>query len=587
MSTMYATGHPATGEFSYNGVGFGGAERITCQMTPEFDDAGRTVKCVRHQYDVDAVIVTTSGGLTVDEKIETLKKKLLVSGAPLVVSGKGLGDLTVNAGGQGASVQDVAFGPNPLSLSVEPIGDARAVAVSFSIETRVAVCQSCQSCDNGVMALNYSMAFDVDKHGLLTRTIAGHVEVASNTIYGSRRITDDADRYATILDNFPHPGYERTSSRNLTDDKRRLIFTIKDQQIASRRPYPVGVTAISGKYRVAWSRTKGRMSRLTHTISMNVTPLMTLPPAFAYQVFLQKLSIVKGILERTNENVLLSSVSIEEDWYGLGMSFDVSIETIGPITGLAGSSALFATFGDDWRAHVASIQTAQRIRGISNYQHPTSMDRVVDLCSSQQQQQAPLLTFQYQGTPRFTNALINRKPPPDRSYTQYDSQINVQEDTGVSIHQPIGDEESSGGTGSTSGSSSTSPATPGGEEDITAAKDMDFSASSDGGSGGRGGQYIYITGSEELGYFAFWRGWAERVGYPIPKPKLEKVGKANATETFAEFELKEPRVRWGLLVYRAKWDITYVLDRNPGKVVPLPNALAALRAGENPPKPKP
>jgi len=531
-------GLPITGTLSYNGYSFDGATHVQTSQTPVRDEANRTVIYVEIAINVTAIIAVRP----TDGSLENIRKRLSQDSGPLIYSHKGFSqNLRVNVGG---GVTDVKFGPKTDVVRFTPIGDNNAAEVSMTIRTWIPDCPwGTHQRDNGILAFNYDVNYSRDEGGYVTRTISGYIEIALNR--KGRFIHRTADQYAEWFKVRPPKGFKRTQSRHVSKDKRRLDFSITDQQIKTRNAYPTKTIAISGGHRLSWGRSKGGSMIHRNSISMNIEPEFGTNPSNAWAWFA---AVVTQRMRHTMNRgkwVLLDSLEVSEDLYGMPVSFSAGYRFIGAIRDFIGDSGIWRPLPGDWDLWQTSLSGSMFApRGLSGLTTYPEEDFILDPCGPD----SPITVGKQAKTPpRPVYAkyiLQNEQPPPEKSWIKYDTVLRpsrVHPTARLSYMQtpPIDRQDPHQTTG------------------VFAMSD-DHRQKND---------EIQKSGAPR--YSMSLVGHAMRAGHEIPRPKLQAKGQVLEEESDSLFELRTFGNFLGVTVYSARWALNYILDRPPETVSPV------------------
>jgi hypothetical protein len=563
---------PLNGTLRYNGYDFDGAVELSAQMTPKYDDADRSVVYVVHRIRVRGVIAADPEDpihllRKTDLDFEELRKKLTCPGKELIATGLGLGqDLLVNAG---TGVQDVAFGPKPRMLGWSPIAGAAACEYEWEIETALPEC-----CDTrrytGIAALVYAVSFSFDESGDATRTIAGHIELAM-TVSPDGRIPDQIDQYWNDINVAPLAGFKRTHSRNISADGRRLDFVITDQQIPSNDAYPPLVIRISGDHTLDIDSES--MATLNCAISSSITLAPGVPPIWAWLVFHTVAS--RRILfakTRKESGVFIESVRIREGLWSRTHDFQVTYRILSTLSEMFNVSGLFLRLPDHdkWHEWRLSLEGSMFSRiGNAKLRHLPN-DAIISLCD-----QAPFLNLQSesalpQSPPNvFIQTYGNEPPPKEKSYYQFKFWIEMGRQTPVSRHSPIQSAEPEDQD----------------DGDLYADAFNWEAATSQPGGDPYAPEIIQVGGARRYSYRL--KGYAIRVGYPVPRIRLREIGGQEAVEMNARYHHEKVAKVYGVDVYRAAWDITYCLASAPQASIDAPTPAGAEKPVAPSPNPPP
>lgn len=541
------------GTVGYNGYVFDGASHVKIKCEPVYDDAQRTVIYHRYTIDVETIV---ANAVDTDTDLLTIRGRLSKAGQILILETKGFGSLSVNGA---TGIRDVAFGPKPRILAWEPIGSLRAAQVVWQCETCIPYC-ALPLVEDGLLAFNYEVDYSLDSRLMTTRTIAGYLEIAmTRTAPASGAIPDSADAYRTLVSPIVPERFQRVSqSFQLSADKRRLTFSITDQEINSRNPWPLGVTRVDARHRVAWSRKAGGAGKQRNVLSVDVDLAPDQPALNAWAIFeaiaKKRLDIAKG---EYSKGVLIEDITADEDIFGRGASFGMAYTIFtGGLRSLLTASGLWTAVTDtSWTQYRTSVANTTTTRGYANLSHPATADAIIDVClgvqfASLQDTQGVRPGEQSTNTQR---KLQNETPDAEKSWLEYDANVTIDRERPV-VRQSI--------------------------LQAPDAADANFNPQDTGGL-----QYQAASGYDDIlqesgrsRYTARLTGHAKRAGYPIPKPALTSVGAATTTETGGRFMCKIAGNWLGVPLYVAAWDIEYGLDKSPGTVEPMANIQQGVQA---------
>src|SRR4051812_31982349 len=115
------------GVCSYNGITFDAYFATLMKARPISDTAGRTVKLVEYTFSIKGFVSSSTAGWS-DGQITTLRASLMRRAGPLIFAAHGYGTFIINDPTTSTGVWDAAHGPEPLSLTVRPIGGAGSQA---------------------------------------------------------------------------------------------------------------------------------------------------------------------------------------------------------------------------------------------------------------------------------------------------------------------------------------------------------------------------------------------------------------------------------------------------------------------------
>lgn len=528
---------------SYNGYAFNSTAKAKANVEFIPDDAGRTILYQRITLTVRTIIADDDG---TDGALDQIKAKLSKQGGALRFVGQGFGDLSVNVSNTN---KDVKFGPVPTILSWLPIGSLRACEVEWQIVAHVSPCSRFK----GLMSLNHTIDWNLDSSGLTRRTIAGHLIIAQTR--EGNHAPDTADAYRHLINPQLPLGYRReTQNYSLSADKSRLDFTINDSQIDSPNPYPEDVEDIDDDHEMEWQKGKAQHR---HRISMTIKTKVGVPTRRAFEVFQM---IADARLRQAKQSyrsrTLLESVRLRGSIYNRQSSFSIGYRIIKKIVDLQPSGGLWTPIEGDWGKWRTSMATAHSNRGHSGLAHFANEDTIVDLCSTgsidSKTRSGPPIAIPSILAPTFQN----EKPPANESWLRYHNEISIRRKQPSVMQYTLGE-----------------PDSPGRATEVNATTPTSYDSSY--------GESQIIQQTGPATYIAIMTGYAERVGYPIPMPVLEKIGDSPAVLIKDMFDQRSPTADLGVPVFQARWRLTYALSKAPGVVKPPANPLEGTDGSGN------
>lgn len=226
-------------------------EPVKCDMDPVKDSAGRVVTAMRYRFTLSAIIYPLGVEASAVTQMANLRTQLSKPACRLEVSGTGFGNLIVND--RAENVWDAAWGPWPQVVALTQVGDDMAWKLVWTVVTLIP--EDCpektRPGQKRAMEWCYDLTWNVNEKGLTTRTMVGHVVIPLTRPFPtSRKIPDSADslREAVARINIPF-GFRRTPGVfKLSEDRRRLDFTITDVQRENAFCPPAGVIDVQARH---------------------------------------------------------------------------------------------------------------------------------------------------------------------------------------------------------------------------------------------------------------------------------------------------------------------------------------------------
>jgi len=257
MPTFDFTTGPATlpdvGTLSYNGCTF--SPLFETQVSGLFvkDDAQRTTKLIEYKIVVDGYVTLPAGATSVESTLATLVRLLSAQGGALVYSGRGI-NIDVNNGGN----TDVAWGPIPELLDIQPLGGGRSAKIKWAITTRIAPYPAVLRLDRRippgpVLQFNYDTSVSYAEDGYSSLTIQGIIEIPlTRRTQTNRDVTHTVDFWrAGVMESIIAIDLTRfritRRDFNISRDKRTMQFVVTAEELPWMA-MPPGVTIARGTF---------------------------------------------------------------------------------------------------------------------------------------------------------------------------------------------------------------------------------------------------------------------------------------------------------------------------------------------------
>lgn len=531
---------------TYNGFKFNDYSNVSVTADMQYDEAERTVLYHKYRLRVESTIYAESNDPSVGYTFRRIRQLLSKAGQVLIVDHAGFGP-AINLNLSTGTPRDVAWGPKPRVITWEPVGATNAVEVTWECDFHLPTCEGAGDVRfTGLSALNYTVSWSIVR-GYTTRTTSGYLEIAmTRNVGGGRTLPDTADAYRDVVV-VPKPyNFERTTQWTLSADKRRADFVITDAQIQSPHPYPPGVMSIRANHRVGWSRRA--LATLPNTITATIQLVHGRPRGFAWEIF-RLICAARIGTALNNAKVFLESLDVDESLYDNSISFSMSYRlyfapgrsALGEIFSATG---LFERPPGDWNANGIDRDLYETHRGIANMKNEPGDDQIVDLCANVLLPSQPSPVDPPPYTPSTYTRFCNKKPPPYESWLRFEGAFTTVEDNPAVQQITIG------------------------KDDLNS---KDFDPNDPLGSIGDTDQakgIKRIIESAPAGMEFHWMGYAERVGYDIPRPGKIEIG--TGADKITLYRRGEGVFRKKFLgnhfcqrVYGAAWNMKYVADKRP------------------------
>ena len=179
---------PGAVYFAYNGYTFPTYIKTKLSETPNWSGDGRVIKHSTLTISATGWITQDDlfvPGFTIDAQMQVIRLILQAPGGRLTYINKGY-DLLLDVNAPGGAQKDVLFGPKPGAFKWWPLGGSPngCMGAGFSWEITVTLpeCQNAvYSPGAGVFSeVSFSVQFETDAAGLLTRTINFKAEIPAS-----------------------------------------------------------------------------------------------------------------------------------------------------------------------------------------------------------------------------------------------------------------------------------------------------------------------------------------------------------------------------------------------------------------------
>lgn len=536
---------------TYNGYQFGDYSHVDISAVMVEDDAQRTVLRHRYRIRVSTTIVAEAGDLNVGYHFRRIRQLLTKQGQALIIDHAGFGPkLSINSGTGG--VRDVDFGPKPKIVNWDPVGATNAVEVVWECETSIPTCDGNYGARyTGIESINYTISHRINESGYTTRTISGHISIAMSA--SGQALPDTADAYRDFIIIRKPINFTRETTWNLSADKRRAEFTLLDKEIESPNAYPAGIIKISARHRVLWTRLghgTRSMANLPNSISASITLAPGQSRARAWEVFRGIVSSRVGYAIANGLTVFIEALEVEEEIYSNTWSFNMqwrvtSTMSDGPLGFFFSGTGLGSPTPDamQWGSWDASVGHLQSHRGIAGMRVDATQDQIINLCTTEW-----LPEYQHETTisfplPTYYFRFCNERPPPLRSWLQWDTMLYAYENVPTAVQITLGHDDLK--------KTSFNP-----EQPTATYGDTDVDD-----------QIRRFVEDAPAGTEFTWTGYAERVGWMIPRPALLNVGNKVLTRKDGQkFAQKRIGIIFCQPVYAAAWNQTYVVTERPAEI---------------------
>lgn len=536
---------------TYNGYTFPDRSNFSVREDFIYDASGRSIVATRFLLRVSTIIVNESSGSSnynCGLAMHAARQALSQPGCLLIIKHDGLGPHWEinNEGG----IRDQQWGPKPRLIDWNPVGHTSAVEVTWECEFAIPICDGGVTPQfRGLSEFAYEIGFSMNARGYTTRRISGTIAIALTRENGGDRYYDSIDNYRDKLIFGKPRNFQRETDWSVSADKRSASFTIIDKEIESPNAWPAGVVDIQADHRVNWSRASN-LTRIYNSISCSVELSPFEHKSRGWMIFRD---LVQQRMAHTPDTVkFIQHLDVSEEVYGHRVSFQMSYYFLSEMN-IAGvlQSGLFQPVysvlgsADQWlpwdvsMLKITPFQGSGFDRSRANLSFRALDDKLTDPCS----QNAGLLqseTYAPTQSSYSPGVFCNPRPPMNKSYIVYDSTIRYDEENDfvVNVELTRNELQYPDELGLDGDPRTWSTAT---ERVVRAIETR------------AGTQYIT------------WEGYAERVGWTIPKPgKLRIVAPDGRTFVLTPvgkgvFAQKKKGDYFCQPVYAAAWKLRYQL----------------------------
>lgn len=555
---------PAIGDLTYNGYTFDSLHKSRVTAKPAYTPSGMTVKHVQYVIRVEAVISTV--GAT-DTTLENIRRRLMAPAGDLYYTNKGLGtNVTVNVpGGPG----DVDWGPKPEMFEWTPLGDTRSSLCTWQVSFCIPECTGAQY-QNYIMAFDYGVDFSIDSDGYTERRVHGLLEIPiTRTRPRLPKVPDSADAYRERTTPEVPLGFQRIAqSFTVSLDKKRLDFSYVDRELP--QPLPPHCTLCDIDYTLEGNMGPGSGFQVwTAAFVGTINVAKTQPKSLAFTRFALLVRDKMKDMAKIGGTVIPQRFMVTDQVFGRGTHFNVAFTVSGlPIEVILRAGRMWQPIADKdaggnahaWKQSMVESDVFSA-RGYARAKH-TAGDLIIDLCDRKPKQvfdkvlpevrehileSGPLAP----GVVDAFDAGINA----ETSWIQYRCPVEYHEFGNVIRHKPLEfkvkqklDQLYTPGDGKLKSSSGPAAAPKGATSNTV--DDI----------------FQRVAGpSYDIAIY----GFALRIGFRVPMPKLVTVGGRKAIEVNRRQKEGIYSMAGGIPIFFSAWRIDYQLVNGPN-ALPVP-----------------
>jgi hypothetical protein len=286
---------PDIGVLNYNRCVFSSLQHtsMSCKQLP--DAANRTIKAIECTLTVDGYVTLETGQTTIDGTVSAMRQLLSAQGGILTYSGKGFGQsFAVNKPG---GLQDIAWGPIPEILELQPLGASRSAIVKWQVKFTIPV----TAFRNGpLVQFNEEIAITYDDEAYSTYSIKGTMEIGeTRASQNSRAVTTTVDAFRQqFLDQVANT-IDLTRFRiqrrefNVSRDKRTMEWEFLAEELPPQG-LPWGCPSARGRFTVRPAKTGPGLVQWICSLNYTYTIAKSLPRRGAWFHFATLLQFRMG-----------------------------------------------------------------------------------------------------------------------------------------------------------------------------------------------------------------------------------------------------------------------------------------------------
>lgn len=566
-------------------------ETMGVRARPVLDRARRTIAYVVYGYTLRTIIADDTIPGNPDDQdgvmMETIRQQLMAPARTFIYKKEGFGNLNLNT-----EQTDVVWGPVPTGFTWKPKGGGRAAELTWSVD--VAIPEFSTGRPGNYLEFNYTLSFGVSRAGLVTRRYSGYFKIPlTRPDEDDRTMHDNADRYLDDIIPAPIPGFRRSQpcERTIDEAKTTLTFSVVDEELPSVNVPPPGAVTASLSHSLETNNVAMKQWHGNIAASYELVKGINQKLAFTYfmRTVFDRISATQREQKITGLFPIPQKFSMREhDAYGAPtVDFSFAYMFTSSLENILGDSGMFRkppVTMNDWDAWKLSMEQSKawNARGLSQLEFKDADDSIVDIGSSVVSVPGPNRHLSPAAAQMRLNELFSM-PPENNSWIDMENIFDVDEVDEAAILKLL-------------------PKNP--EKLVDVARAVTDAL----GIKGWDSDYIkagivkhVIQQRATPTIFVTMRGWAIRVGYQIPKPRVTVVGgppkfiqknfglldaqnQLTVIPVLAEDPIQAVPVNlrgngfscgvvgnWGWPLYGAVWNLLYVLKDIPKSGITVPN----------------
>jgi hypothetical protein len=551
------------GKIEYNGYTFSPMRKVKFEAEPQYDEAGWTVTHTKYKIIVHAVI-WGSDIAAQQAKMASIHEDLAIAGRTLKIEDIGFyTDVDTSS-----TTPEVIWGAKPRVISISELSGGQSAEVIWQCEFNINTCAGNQANENAFMAFNYDVFYSTNDRGFVTRRISGYFEIAQKRSGNSRVPTKNLETFFDrVTFSLPDCFKRLSTSRRLSSDRRRLEFTVIDEELTGL-PFPEGIVEADMTY--DWESKPPGFINWQGTLAGTMEVAPGFAPSLAAQKFFillfDKASQLQQTAQQSGGVVIPERLRIGTQVFGRTSRFSASFRFVGCLSEILSASGMWrpmpGTSFQKWKSSMANSGMFHP-RGRYGLRHNTSDDAIIDLCASKSTAsigndsggcQQPVTDFQQQ----LSCANITK----ENSWLTYKNRLRAVIKQRGTIHRAAQEFSGVALNALTVGVSGTIDQTIGKPAQDQA---IDFI-------------FQYEGAADNM---VIMQGSAMRIKYAPDIPKLVQIGNIEVEELSRNVDTEPLASFFGCPLYLSRWAILYRVKGQMQTMKPSKNKTLCITEGEN------
>jgi hypothetical protein len=565
MSTALKDVVGGFGTVAYDTLAFSVLRHVKLRSENIWDASERMIKYIRYTLNVQGVIANADVA-SQEAAMATIHAVLSRPGKPLQISGIGF-DTPINTAPAvaGGSRPDVLFGAKPRVLACNPIGAELAWEIVWECDFFMAPrCTSQAPLPGAFLAFNYDVDYTTDEEGLVTRVIAGELEIY-NTANGRKAAYNPELAFDRVTFGLPVFMRRLTTRRHFNAARNSCEFSIADAELVDDA-YPDGI--IEADLDEDFENTPPGFINWIGSLSGSMRVAPGYPKSLAMSTFLlillDRAEKMNQIAAKSNGVVIPEGIRIGGQVFGRTSRFACSFRMVACLHDLLQTGLWTPVPGTSYASWQASMKAKGIFdpRGFRGLKWNLNDDLIMDICTDPGQIYIGNDTFKQsdaQGKPE--GAFNCDKITKERSYLLFLNRIRGVVEQNALLHRIM-----QTFTGVVAGS------------DTGDGTSIPFPQSSQSQSQTKDHITQYASGPDN---FIIMQGKALRLKFQPEIPRLTKVGGVDVEELSRNVETVPRTSYFHCTLFSSRWAILYRVKGPLYSIKPMNNRNICFTDGED------